>query len=123
MGQWERTSEEAASGVFSVRSPNLKNDLFERRTSSITLQVDPEWGAGVLHYSQYASTQQPFDDLKVFVDGRQRDGGPNRLDSTSFEDRNITLSPESRNISWVYEYNPNSIPVIGAPPEQDERIA
>merc|ERR1711957_1013037 len=117
---WERTSEEAASGVFSVRSPNLKNELFEQRLSSITLQINPGWGAGILHYSQYAATQQPFDDFKLFVDGRQRDAGPNRFNGTGFEERDITLSPDSKNVTWVYEYNPGGFPAGNVPPEQDD---
>merc|ERR1711957_59603 len=93
------------------------------RLSSITLRINPGWGAGILHYSQYAATQQPFDEFDVFVDGRQRDAGPNRFNTTGFEERNITLGPDSKNVTWVYEYNPGGFPAANVPPEQDDRTA
>lgn len=120
---WERTSEEAASGVFSMRSPNLKNDAFEQRSSSITFLTNPDWGAGNVHYSIYATTQQPFDDFELFVDGTKREGGPNRVNQNGFEERLIALSPGAHEIVWTYAYNPNSLSAEGVPPESEDRFA
>merc|ERR1739845_81672 len=79
------------------------------------------WGAGILHYSLYAATMMPFDEFFMFVDGQRGDGGSNQINRTSFEHRLVSLLPGTKNVTWVYEYNPFSLPVF--PPEPDDRIA
>ena len=62
----------------------------------------------------------PFDDFVYFVDGVQRGGGPNTINPTGFEEREIQLDPRPHEITFAYRYNPITLDQF--PPEQPGRI-
>ena len=66
---WTLTTEEAFTGVYSIKSPDLSNDDFTRRSANVTLTSDiPE--AGYLTFSILSRIKYPADDLIWYVDWR-----------------------------------------------------
>ena len=117
---WERTNEQAASGVFSIRSPELSNVELTPGASNVTLVTDA-WPAGSLFFSVYPSVEMPFDGFSYFVNGSPSGEGPNQVNPAGFEEREIQLGPGPNEITFSYQYNP--IPLEDDfPPEQPGRI-
>jgi len=105
---WELTNEEVNSGVFAIRSPNLTNSDLIPGSSNATLTANPTWGPGTLHFSVYPDVEQPFDTFEVYVDGIERGGTP-ASSITGFEERELQLAAGTEEITFRYQWNPNSL--------------
>jgi len=100
---WTLTTEEAFTGVYSIKSPDLSNDDFTRRSANVTLTGDiPE--AGYLTFSILSRIKYPADDLIWYVDGVFYDWAP--LGSSGWLERQIMLEEGTREVTWKYVYNP-----------------
>ncbi len=122
---WEVTDEQAASGVYSIRSPVLLNDELVPGVSTATLQL-PDYGIGALHYSLLGSVLMPIDRYELYVDGVQRDSQVETM--TDFEERVVQVGPGPHTFDFVYNYNPvpltnpNAFPPPEARPDHLEAV-
>ncbi|KAL7548230.1 hypothetical protein ACHAWF_011520, partial [Thalassiosira exigua] len=116
-GEWIVTSEEAASGIYSVRSPDLDNDDATPSSSNLTLTTDADWGGGTLLFDFYGGAVIPFDVVNFYVDGEPRGGGQAVEGMTGFQQQNLTLGPGGRVVTFEYKYNPLNFPASGLPPD------
>lgn len=115
---WERTNEEAAIGVYSIRSPALKDNSPTPGASNVTLATNPQWGSGSLFFSAYTQTQMPHDDFYYYVNGIQRGSGI--INPDQFQEVELTLPPGSNTITFEYRFNP--VPLEVLPPEAPDRV-
>jgi len=115
---WELTSERAASGVYSIRSPILQNEELTKLSSNVTMTTNPNWAGGKLVYSVLAAVNMPFDNCFYYVDGEVMG---NLADMTQFETQEIEVDPGRHTITWSYTFNP--IPLPAFPPMPGNRIA
>ena len=113
---WELTDEQAASGVYSIRSPALVNDALTPGVATATLQL-PDYGIGAIHYSLLGSVLMPIDRYELYVDGVQRDSQVETM--TAFEERVVQVGPGPHTVDFVYNYNPVPLtnPNAFPPPE------
>ena len=111
---WEPTTEEASSGVYSIRSPVLYNEEGTPSSAKATLATNPDWPSGQLLFSVLASIAMPLDNLQYIVDGEIRNQVI--VTSSGFEETSIQLSPGQHTIDFVYNFNPTGAPLANLPP-------
>ena len=110
---WTLTKEQAKSGVYSIRSPDMSSPDYAKEQSNATLITDSDWPAGTMHLSVLSSTQIPFDDVLYYVDDVMRGQLNNMKDWTEVE---IELPPGGHEITFVYNYNPVGIDALPPTP-------
>lgn len=117
-GTWFRTTERAHSGLYSIKSPDIKSMNLTQGMSNATLAIgDAEAGDGVLHFSILVGTEMPFDEVLYYVDGQLR----GQFQATSeFESQQIELEPGPHVVTFSYRYNPVGLEVF--PPAQPDSI-
>ena len=115
-GNWTFTTERAASGIYSVRSPDLSNEDRVPAESNLTFTTNPNWEAGIMHFSLLGGVQLPFDSIDYYVDGVPRGGGEGVI-STDFADRTLILGPGLHVVTFVYRYNPTNVESANFPLE------
>lgn len=115
-GEWFVTREEAASGVYSVRSPNLDNDDATQGVANLTFTTNPTWPQGAFNFDILGGTAMPFDTVDWFVDGVPRGGGVPDEGMLDFDQRTINLSPGPHIITFSYRFNPVGLPPQNFPP-------
>ena len=102
---WHQSTEEAANGIYSIKSPHLANEAGVARSSSVTLFHAPYWPGGTLYYSYLAyDLNLPRDTVEVYIDDvfHHDISGSN----PAWEWESLYLQPGGHSISWVYRYNP-----------------
>jgi len=68
---WVLTSDMAASGVYSVRSPELANEQLTTLSSNLTLSyLDPSFEGGTILFQVVANIQLPINQFLYYVDGQ-----------------------------------------------------
>ena len=110
---WMLTKEQAKSGVYSIRSPDMSNPDYAQGQSNATFVTNPNWPAGTMYLSALSSTQIPFDDVVYLVDNIMRGQLNNMQDWMDVE---IQLSPGGHEITFVYNYNPVGIDALPPKP-------
>lgn len=122
-GLWERTNEEAVNGVYSIRSPALKNGEFARSGSNVTLTTNSNWGVGKLYFSAFTKTVMPFDDFFIYLNGDLFFRG--QINSEGFEEQSIPLpvTPGPHEVSFGYIYNPQDFSKDKVPEDPEGRPA
>ena len=102
---WYQTNEEAFSGNYSIRSPDLSSHNGTYYSATASLQTDPDWGSGYLYFSILANNfTHPYDIVQWYVDemkvGSIKEGTP------GWETGEILIENGGSIVSWVYKYNP-----------------
>lgn len=101
-GVWELTSEQANSGVYSIRSPDLTS--LKSGSSNVTLSLeDSDFEGGSLFFSVLASIELPIDIMMYYLDGELVGQLAPQLE---FEALKIALGPGSHEVTFVYKFNP-----------------
>jgi len=116
-GLWALSTEQAKSGVYSIKSPDLSNEELLFKSSNVTLTTGVDWPAGTLYFSILDGVEIPFDDLVYYVDGQFRGPFPT---SAAFETQIVQLPPGQHTITFSYMFNPLNVPLL--PPESPNRI-
>ena len=116
-GMWTLTEEQANTGKYSIKSPNLDNEEGTPLTSNVTLSTGPDWPAGRIYFSILGGVKMPFDDLNIYVDGTQR-GRASEI--PEFINQGILLSPGEHDVTFSYRFNPAELENF--PPPYDDRI-
>jgi len=106
---WERTTERANTGVYSIKSPNFTSPGNSRTTSDVTLTTNPNWPSGVLVFSISSSARMPYDDFVYYVDGNVRGFA---RDVAEFNIRQIQLGPGQHNVTFSYQMNPANLDAL-----------
>lgn len=119
-GVWELTTEQARSGIHSIRSPVFVKegpDDTSTKRSNVTFTTDEAWPSGDIVFSALAGTNMPFDTFQLFVDGQQR--GSYAADTT-FTTQRVQLAPGQHDVTFSYVFNP--VELQDFPPEPPGRI-
>ena len=106
---WERTDEESDTGRYSLKSPNLDNDLKTSSWSDLILTLPDYGSSGRFFFSVWAGNQMPSDNFLFFIDDEFRARIENPTDGFRFYG-NIPVGPGSHTFAFVYEFNPTNIP-------------
>ena len=94
---WTLTSEEAATGRYSIKTPTF----FNSNIANVTITVPQSWGTpGRLYYSLLAKSNFVTDSLTQFVDDQPRLSF--KSFSTKWVEVEISLSPGSHTVTWSY---------------------
>jgi len=104
MLNWELTKEEAYTGVYSIRSPDLSNDDFEQLQANVVLMTDEDVGDSTLTFSLFSTLNFPADGMAIFVDGENINTITEP--TVGWETFEIILGPGPHEVTWVYVYDP-----------------
>ena len=97
---WVLTSDMAASGVYSVRSPELVNEQLTTLSSNLTLSyLDPTFEGGTLVFRVIANIFLPINRLLYYTDGQYTGEISQQTEWATIE---IFLSPGSHEITFHY---------------------
>ena len=120
-GAWELTTERAASGIYSIKSPDLSNEAYTPSSSNVTLSfLDPDFEGGTLVLSVMPGIVEPFDNLEYFVNGVSRGVLSAPKEVGEFEILEMSLQAGPQEITFQYNYNPYSLDAL--PPSPPDMI-
>ena len=102
---WALTTNEAATGVYSIKSPDLNNDDHTPWSAYVTLTTGDDWGEGYLTFSLLWDLNYPAADLLWYVDDEFYEMIP-ADPSEGWESFQIYLQPGEHKVTWEYAYNP-----------------
>ena len=102
---WSISKKEAATGVYSLQSPDLTNDAGDPQASSVTFVTDEDWPRGVLSFAALWDTNWPGSDLSWYVDGRYYGWVPEAA-VERWETFEIYLEAGRHEVTWEFLYNP-----------------
>ena len=106
---WALSRVRVHDGEYSIKSPDLANDLLTPAQSYVTLVTNPSWPAGSVVMWVYVSTEMPFDRVDLYVDGNKRE----ELQATrDWQELRVQLSPGPHTVELRYLYNPVNLQVL-----------
>ena len=97
---WVLTSDMAASGVYSVRSPELVNEQLTTLSSNLTLSYrDPSFEGGTLLFQIIANIQLPINQFLYFVNGQYTGEISQQTEWATIE---VSLEPGPQEITFQF---------------------
>ena len=115
---WSRTDEEAFQGVNSIKPPDLSNDEFAYRDSTVELALDPDWGRGTLTFSVLSNVNFPADALYVVLggaDGTMTMSIEIEEPTDGWETFELEIEEPGSTVVFLYAYNPMEEDEVGEP--------
>ncbi|EJK63311.1 hypothetical protein THAOC_16039 [Thalassiosira oceanica] len=107
---WVLTSDMAASGEYSVRSPELANEQLTTLASNLTLSYrDPSFEGGTLLFQVIANIQLPINQFLYFVNGKYTGEITQQREWATIE---VSLDPGPQEITFQFTYNPFKLQVL-----------
>jgi hypothetical protein len=111
---WAVTGERANLGAKSVKSPILENEAGIQASANLTISLPDYGGPGALYYSVFSGAQMPVDSLEIALNGVIIEVIFEPM--TAFEERFVPTGLGTNVVTFIYKYNPGSLPTIGFPP-------
>lgn len=97
---WVLTSDMAASGEYSVRSPELANEQLTTLASNLTLSYrDPSFEGGTLLFQVIANIQLPINQFLYFVNGKYTGEITQQREWATIE---VSLDPGPQEITFQF---------------------
>ena len=118
---WILNTENAKTGVYSIKSPDLSNDEFIPTNSNVTLSfLDPDFEGGTLVLSVIPGVE-PFDNLAYYDNGQLIGviSAPKGV-MGEFETLQLLLTPGPHDITLEYKYNPYGLDAL--PPAMPDML-